>query len=162
MQNKSAFKFVIAAAYLLMMLITPKAYAEDIISAENPDAILNFAKRHGNAWLKKTSGGDPLIIGKIDGHKYDIYFHGCTGTDGTKCKEIEFVSSWRGVKVSMDQINEWNRTKNFGKVYLDEDKEPMIGMMVNLAYGVTEKNLKCTFIWWAILMKAFRYNFIDQ
>ncbi len=55
----------------------------------------------------------------------------------------------------MYRINNWNRTKRFGKAYLDNDGDPILVMTVNLDYGVTRDNLEDDFNWWTIAIKNF-------
>ena len=69
-------------------------YAGDLISAEDPDGILGIARGFGGANLEKDGAGDPLIVGRIDGTKYGVYFFGCS--DGKNCSTIQFSAGWSG------------------------------------------------------------------
>jgi len=133
---------------------------EKIITAENPEEILSIAKGFGSAVLGKDSEGDPKISGRIDGIKYWIYFYGCV--KGKDCDDVQFSTAWSDVKVTMADINEWNRTMKYGMAYLDEDGDPTLELMVNIDYGVTVKNFDDTFDWWAKVMKLFKKDVIDK
>ncbi|MCW8919154.1 MAG: YbjN domain-containing protein [Gammaproteobacteria bacterium] len=145
---------------LSMFLLAPVTHANDIISAENPDAILDIAKGFGSAILKKDSSGDPFITGRIDGTQYGIIFSGCS--DGKECDDILFASAWGGVKVSMNDINAWNRTKKFGRAILDKDEDPRLEMAVNLDYGVTRRNFEDTFNWWTKALSGFKKDVLKK
>jgi hypothetical protein len=151
---------VLVGSLSMALLFVPAAYADNIISAENPDAILNIAKGYGSATLEKDSSNDPFITGRIDGTRYGIFFYGCS--DGKECDDILFAAAWGGVKVSMDDINAWNRDKKFGKAFLDKDGDPRLEMPVNLDYGVTQRNLDDTFYWWAKALAVFKKDVLKE
>jgi len=114
MSGIQAMIFMTAGAWMTAIILTATAtYAAEIISAENPEAILNIAKGFGSAKLEKDPGGDPLITGRIEATKYLIAFYGCE--NGKKCDDIQFNTSWSGKKVSMNDINNWNRKKGLVK-----------------------------------------------
>ena len=160
MLKNNTFELIMTTGLLSAMLIAPAAYAEDIINAENPDAILNIARGFGYATLGKDSQGDPKISGRVEGTRYGIYFYGCS--EGKNCNQIQFATGWGEIKVPMDEINEWNRKRRYGKAYLDKDGDPMVEMMVNINYGVTTKNLEDTFDWWTKVMKDFGENVVKK
>ena len=135
-------------------------YATEIISAENPEAILNIAKGFGSAKLEKDPGGDPLITGRIEGKVYIIVFDGCE--NGKKCDDIHFGAAWSGKKVSLNDINRWNRDKKFGTALLDTDGDPVLRMFVNIDFGVTEKNLEDTFDWWSKALSVFKKDVLKE
>jgi len=146
-------------AVILCVSFISEVYAEEIITARTPDDILNIAKGFGYAKLEKDSQGDPKVSGRIEGTAYGVYFYGCT--NGENCNDVQFAVGWSGVKVSMDRINEWNRTKRYGKAYLDKEGDPILEMVVNLDHGVTVKNFEDTFDWWIKAMKQFKEEVVD-
>ncbi len=152
-------KRFVAAALLSSVLLSSQLSA-GVINATDTHAILNVAKGYGSATLKKDSGGDPFIVGRIEGTKYGILFYGCE--NGTNCDDIQFAASWSGKRVSLEKINEWNRNKRYGKAYLDKDGDPRVEMAVNLDYGVTEENFDDTFDWWTKVMKEFKESVLND
>lgn len=136
------------------------ASAAQTVDAENPDAILNIARGYGAATLEKDNQGDPKITGRIDGSKYGIFFYGCSS--GAKCDDIQFAAAWAGKKVSLEDINKWNRDKRFGRAYLDRDNDPVLEMDVNVDHGVTKANLDDTFDYWVKVMKAFKKEVLGE
>ncbi|MCF6201978.1 MAG: YbjN domain-containing protein [Hydrogenimonas sp.] len=153
MMNGFRFKRTAVAALLTMTMLSAPA-AAGVIKATDTDSILNVAKGYGSATLKKDSSGDPLIVGRIDGTKYGILFYGCE--NGKNCDDIQFAASWSGVKVTLQDINRWNKSKRYGKAYLDDDGDPRLEMPVNLDYGVTDENFDDTFDWWTKVLKEFK------
>jgi len=119
---------------------------------------VEIAKNHGSAELKTDNDGDPMIAGSIDGIKYQVHFYDCAG--GKQCKNIQLYSWWTTrKKTTLEALNEWNRKKRFGKVYLDTDGDMAIIMPVNLDHGVSRKNLDDTFDWWETALKDAREAF---
>lgn len=133
--------------------------AESLVDATDPEKLAQLVRGFGSATLEKDDYGDPLITGRINGSKYGIYFYGCD--DNRDCKDVQFAAAWAGYDVSMAQINEWNRTKRYGKAYLDSDGDPNVELIVNLKYGVSRDNFDDTIDWWMLTMKEFE-QFIDD
>jgi len=129
------------------------AQAESLVDATDPERIVQLMRGFGSSTLETDDYGDPLITGRVEGSKYGIYFYGCE--ENRSCKDIQFSAAWAGYDVSMHQINEWNKTKRYGKAYLDNDGDPAIEMSVNLTYGVSRDNFDDTIDWWTITMKEF-------
>lgn len=160
MKKTIGIKLAVTAGCLSMMAAAPAAYSAEIVTAENPEIILNTAKGYGSAKLKKDSDGDPFIIGRIDGNKYGIFFYGCT--DGKECDDIQFKAIWGAENVTMDDVNGWNAKKKFGTAYIDSDGDVSLKMSVNIDYGVTEENLDDSFNWWNIALKGFRKDVLKR
>lgn len=160
--NKLIKTLCLASGLAAASLATGTAYAanDNIVSATDVHEILNVAKGFGFAELEKDGTGDPAISGMISGTKYVVYFYGCK--HHKRCNDIQIESSWGGTHVTAAQIAHWNRTKRFGKAYLDKDGDPRLQMNVNLHYGVTEKNLQDTFDWWRVTLKMFKADVIHS
>lgn len=142
--------------------LASSSFAGDIISAKDVEAILELAKGYGSARLEKDSGGDPKIVGRVDGTKYGIYFYGCND-NGEDCDDIQFAAGWGGdINVSMEQVNDWNKARRFGKAYLDNEGDPRLEMAVNIDYGVTQRNLDDSFNWWSKVLKRFKKDVLGQ
>ncbi|WPL16683.1 hypothetical protein Thiowin_01652 [Thiorhodovibrio winogradskyi] len=134
-------------------------YADDIIDANQLEAILKIAQGFGHAVLEKDDLGDPMIRGRIDGVKYGIFFYGCT--EGADCKDIQFSTGWSGANLSLEKINEWNQEQRYGKASMDDEGDPRLAFTVNITYGVTAENFEDTVDWWAVAMKNFR-EYIEE
>lgn len=149
-----------AAAAVLTCLSMMPAYAASQLSAEDPEAILQVAKGYGSAELSTDSDGDPHIVGRMSGTKYGIYFYGCE--NGRNCDDIQLRAAWSGPKVSLHQINQWNKDKRYGKAYLDDDNDPTLEISVNLKHGVSRANLDDTFDWFRIAVEGFEKEVLDN
>lgn len=142
--------FVIAA--ILAFRATPVA-AQQLVDATTTESILSVARMYGDASMDTDSFGDPMIVGTINGINYVAYFYGCT--KGQNCSSIQLRATWSIDFVSLEHINEWNRTARFGKAYVEEDGDAALEMEVNLDFGVSRENLEDTFDWWRIGLEEY-------
>jgi len=79
--------------------------------------------------------GDPLVRSNSGGAKFAVYFYECGGK--ARCTSIQFSAGFSGTGLTPDKVADWNRTKRFGRVYLDKDRDPWIEMDVDLERGAT-------------------------
>jgi len=98
--------------------------------------------------------GDPLIRSSLDGEKFQVYFYECSAQK--RCKSIQFYAGWRTQGISQAKIGEWNRTKRFGRAYLDRDAEPCVEMDVDLEHGATTEAVANDFDRWRLVFREFR------
>lgn len=127
----------------------PKA----IVDATNPEVIVELARGFGSANLEVDSEGDPMIVGRINGTLYVIYFYGCE--EGQSCREIQFAAAWADAEMDKDGVNLWNEETRYGKAYIDFEGDPVLEFTVNLFEGVTRANLEDTIDWWKVALTAF-------
>lgn len=149
----------IVAVMTAVQLVPAPARAE-LIGAGDLAKIVALARSYGSAEASTDDNGDPMIEGEVEGILYSVFFYGCTG--GKACREIQFRASWdTGRSRSIEEMNEWNRTRRFGKAYLDDEGEPVIEMLINLHAGVSHENLDDSFDWWRVVVVSFRDEVID-
>jgi len=150
----------VAAATIFTCLAATPAYSAKLVSADDPEAILDIAKGYGSAELTTDAEGDPKIVGRMKGTRYSVMFYGCD--NGKYCDDIQFTASWSGYKVSMNEINTWNKNMRYGKAYLDDDNDPTLEIAVNLNHGVTRTNLDDTFDWWGVALDGFEEDVLKD
>lgn len=109
--------------------------------------------------LTTDKDGDPLIKTTKDGVKFQVYFYECNSKP--RCQSIQFYSGWSVKGISLEKINEWDRTKRFGRAYLDQDIEPCVEMDVDLEHGANTEAIANDLVRWLLVMKTFR-TFIGQ
>ncbi|MEL7312534.1 MAG: YbjN domain-containing protein [Pseudomonadota bacterium] len=146
-------KASLALFALLLSLASPALFADDLIDATDPDAVLNVARGFGSARLSEDGIGDPLISGRIKGEKYKLFFYMCE--DNKNCKDVQFWSGWTGTDVTLQDVNRWNNEKRFGKAYIDDEGDPILTYVINLNGGVSYENLEDSFDWWQTMLSSF-------
>lgn len=145
-----------AATIALLIAAGPhKAFAEgELVYADDPYRLFQILRGFGSAELDTDQDGDPLITGRMEGVQYQVLFYGCT--DNRDCRAVQFRAAWSMPDVTLQALNEWNRTKRFGKAYIDHEGDPVIEMSINLDFGVSEDNFVDTVDWWRIAVTDFR------
>ncbi|MEM8876288.1 MAG: YbjN domain-containing protein, partial [Pseudomonadota bacterium] len=158
-RNRSAQSAQVFAAILagtvLSAVASTSAFAESkLVDARNPDRLLEIARGYGTANLDVAADDTPMIIGRIDGTRYNIFFYDCDG-ENENCKSIQFYAGWTDIDMSLRDMNEWNKTKRWFQAYQDDEGDSVIEMDVNMFGGVSFSNADDTFDWWRIGLKEF-------
>lgn len=71
------------------------------------------------ARIDKDENGNVIVRSSIDDVKFDVYFFHCI--DGA-CREIQFAAGWSNSNATPGQINDWNTTKRYLRVYWKPNK----------------------------------------
>lgn len=111
------------------------------------------------AELGKDKVGDPKIATKVDDVEYYIYFYDCKAG---RCEAIQLVAGFdleRGL--TFEQANKWNAGYRFGRMYLDEEKDPYLNMDINLAKGGSTELIDDNLDMWVAVLAAFG-GFLDE
>ena len=120
-------------AALILGLAAP-AHAQ-MVRAQDPQTLVAALQNAGyRATLGTDRVGDPMITSAVGGTNFEIFFYNCT--DHKACATIQFHSGYDLTNpVTLDRINEWNRTKRFGRAFLDKENDPILEMDVDLDDG---------------------------
>ncbi len=139
-------------AGVLLVASSLPTQAQTLVDGTSVDEIVNLARGYGAASSDTTADGQPMIVGKVSGVEYRVFFHDCTDTG---CPTIRFYSLFAGNKPTLEMINEWNRDKRWGKAYVDADLDAVLEWDVNLAYGVARENLDDSISIWVQILDAY-------
>lgn len=142
-----------AGALFAIALLAAPASAEDLVDGSDPETIVNIASGYGSASLTKDDYGDPMIEGRINGLLYYVLFYGCE--DAKNCTAVQFTATFEHPDLDLAKVNKWNETKRFSAAYLEEDGDATLQYDLNLAYGVSRRNLDDTFDYWRTVMGEF-------
>lgn len=83
----------------------------------------------------KDSSGDPLLKLKLLDVKVQIFFFDCSDNG---CTSMQLHAGFRmDSKPPCSYVNEWNRTKRYGRLYLDSEGDIHIEYDVDFEGGVT-------------------------
>ncbi|MEM7545998.1 MAG: YbjN domain-containing protein [Pseudomonadota bacterium] len=120
----------------------------------------------GSIELDET-GGDTTLEGRVTGKDYSVYFYECDGgefgapaTPTSSCLGFEYRSYFTGYPDDSETINEWNANHHYGAMWRDEDGD--LGLQLNTIVegGITEDNIRMTFVWWQTVLESFD-NFME-
>ena len=152
---------IVAAAAALALSAAP-AHAE-LVNAKNPATIKAILESQGwPATLVTKDGDDPYIESNRNGLKFLVLFMNCE--DNRNCKTLQYYMGFSDAKdVSLDRLNQWNRTKRFARAYRDDEGDPVLEMDVDVDFaGIPRENVGETFNTWASLMDAYREFIYDD
>jgi len=62
----------------------------------------------------------------------------------------------RGTTANLNAVNEWNKTKRFGRAYIDNDGDPCVELDYDLEGGVSDDSIKVWFDTVTAIVKSFR------
>ena len=156
-----AMRGMMLAAMAAATVMLPGAARAQLVSAANPESVAQVLRDRGyRAELTKDSEGDPLIKSGAEGSNFLLLFFNCTG--GKNCATVQFYAGFdRDGSFSLEKLNEWNRTKRFGRAYRDNEGDPVIEMDVDLDDGGMSKALfEDNIEFWTSLVSSFK-QFID-
>lgn len=106
-----------------------------MVRAQNPQSVVEALQNAGYAAKLGTDNvGDPMITSGVAGTTFQVFFYNCT--DHKDCATVQFHSAYDlSTPVDLPRINEWNRTKRFGRAFLDKENDPVLEMDVDLDDG---------------------------
>ena len=106
-----------------------------MVRAQDPAGVARTLEAAGYAAEPGADAvGDPMITSHHNGTTWQLYFYNCT--DNRACATVQFHSGYTVAdRVSLESINEWNRTQRFGRAYLDGEGDPILEMDVDLDDG---------------------------
>jgi hypothetical protein len=106
-----------------------------MVRAQDPGSVVRALQGSGYAARLGTDKvGDPMITSGVSGTNFQIFFYNCT--DHRQCATVQFHSGYDLSKpVSLESLNEWNRSQRFGRAYLDKENDPILEMDVDLDDG---------------------------
>jgi hypothetical protein len=127
------------------------------VTASRPDSLVKALQAAGySAKLEKDGTGDPMIVSAVNGHPFRVVFYGCKANKN--CATITFAAGFdKKTPTDLASINEWNRKNRFGRAYLDDEGDPILGMDVDLDDGGLSTALFTDNLeFWAAVTGAFQ------
>src|SRR3569623_1025485 len=122
-----------AAALSLTMAAAAPAQAQSLVTPD-PIQIQSILQSNGyRAEISKDKSGDPMITSGVGGAKFLVLFYGCT--NHVKCTTIQFYAGFEGTKMTVGDMNEWNKAHRFSRAYIDKDGDPCIEGDLDLDSG---------------------------
>lgn len=133
------------------------AAGAQLVSSQHPGSVVKAMESEGwAATLVAPKDGNPYIESKRDGIKLLVLFMNCND-DRQDCRSLQFYMGFNDAKdTTLDRLNEWNRTKRFGRAYRDEEGDPVMEMDVDTDQGGISPALFGEYLkTWGSLMDQF-------
>ena len=97
--------------------------------------------------------GDPLVRSNSGGAKFGVYFYECKGRQ--RCPSIQFSAGFASTGITPQKVAEWNRSKRFGRVYLDKEDDPWVEMDIDVEHGANTEAVANDLDRWTSVMGEF-------
>ncbi len=122
-------------AFVLALGFAATPAAAEMVRAQEPRSLVRALQAGGYpATLGTDRVGDPMITSTANGMTFQVYFYNCS--NHINCATITFHSGYDLTQgPSLEAINTWNRSKRFGRAYLDRENDPILEMDVDLDDG---------------------------
>lgn len=144
--------WLVMAVWLAPFVRTASAASDtEVIQQVNITQLVEIMKKEGYS----VELDDENILWKIDGSNCLVL----TYDDG---KAIQFYVGFMDVKTSMNDLNEWNKSKRFSRTYLDDDGDPCLELDLDLAGGVTLARMHDFFRTCAVSFKKWHKEIIEE
>lgn len=127
------------------------------IMASNPEQVAAALQTFGyRAELTKDDQGDPKIKSSAGGANFSVYFYGCE--KNVDCTSIQLSAGFDLEKgTTLEVVNDWNANKRFGKVYMDDEKDPYIEMDIEMdGAGIPEDTFRMNMETWDKIVADFQ------
>ena len=126
------------------------------VDPANPQSVVSALQDLGyRAELSADSEGDPQISSAIEGSMFRITFYGCDAN--VNCSAMNFASGFDlSTPLSWEVVNEWNRTKLVGRVYVDEENDPFIDFFIDAQGGLPRDVFESVMSRWGVAVASFK------
>ncbi len=146
--------------FALPLCLPIAAAAQPLLDAKDAFRLAGLIRSEGYPVEVTTDSlGDPMIEGKISGGPFFVFFYDCK--DNANCLTVQFKTAYDMTSpMSMTMVNDFNASKRYVSVHLDDEGDPHLTMDMNIDYGVTEENFVDNFKIWVSVQDDFE-KFID-
>lgn len=129
------------AAAIFLPVQTAEAQGFDR-KAVTGDMVASWLQEKGyRAELTEDGVGDPLILTTMSGVTVRIFFYNCDTSK--RCEDLQFLAGFDLTDgLSNASVSEWNQTKRFGAVYLDDENDPYLKIDLQVGPGGTPDLVK--------------------
>jgi hypothetical protein len=101
-------------AFAVLSVVPVKAF-ELPARGVSREQMVEIMKDHGlPASIEKDSNNNVIVRSKTGDINFDVYFFHCVDDS---CREIQFAAGWTSSDATPGQINDWNTTKRYLRVY---------------------------------------------
>jgi hypothetical protein len=113
------------AGLALALTTASAAHAADFDARRAADITTLITSHGASGGLKKGDDGKAYFDGQVGNVFFDAHFQTCDDAR-TYCKTVLLAGTWDSKKITVDQINRWNRWTLYCPAYLETDGTPVI------------------------------------
>lgn len=139
---------------LASLISVPVAVAADPTGVAVADIVAAMQDYGVRAKLGEDDLGDPQIDSALAGANFQVRFYDC---EKARCASLQFLSGFDlEEEMSLEDVNDWNRTMRYGSVYLDDEGDPYLQMDVDVTRGISKEQFAEWVAVWEELLGRFR------
>ena len=145
---------IYAAVLLGGMAGMAPANAENVTA--DVDRITAILQSEGYQAKRAGETAAPRIETAMSGYSATVVFYGCDDK-GQACKSVQFYAGFNPkTSPTLQAMNDYAKDNRFGRIYLDEDNDPVIEMDVDLeAGGMSEELFIDNLAYWTTILDRF-------
>ena len=136
-----SIRWLAAVAFAVVLTAPASAQIRERITATQ---LITLLKEKG---LDGTANEKGNVIVQMTGSKVVFFIQGQT---------MQAYFGLSGTGATLTKVNEWNKTKRFGRAYIDSDGDPCIELDYDLEGGVSDDSIKVWFDTVKLIVKSFR------
>lgn len=160
--NRGSALWSAALLFTALTITTPaSAKAQPLITFDNDDQIEDLLDAVGSV-TRETDSEDILMFrGRVDGHKYALYFYGCENLK--HCESASFSAFFDKdlFDLDLEAVNAFNSEHRFGTASIDEDGDLELEYSFTLLGGLTPAAFEDTIDWWRAVLDSGTEFFED-
>jgi len=131
----------LALALSFTAAIAGAAHAAPGFDARRNADVSALITSHGaSGALKKSDDGKTYFAGQVGNIFFDAHFQSCD-TPRTLCKTMLLSGLWDSKKITIDQINRWNRWTLYCPAYIDGDGSPNLWYSIAVSANTAQADL---------------------
>jgi hypothetical protein len=148
-------RIMLLAAGFLAFTASSQASAENVTA--DPQIVARAMRDAGyKATIEKSDDGNSFIQSSTSGYPFRVFFFGCDN-DTPGCDTIQLYAGFlTDTSPSLKEMNSYTRDYRWGRVYIDNEDDPVIEMDIDLEDGGMPVALfKDNLEYWDFIMPKF-------
>jgi hypothetical protein len=105
----------------------------------------------GTARIERDSNGERYIAATVNNINFAVDVYNCE----PDCADLSFTASFEMDGLTIDQMNEWNSSRRFGKAYIRDDGDAVIQIAINTRHGISLETFRDDLVWWETVIEDY-------
>jgi len=128
-------------ALALAATLAGAAHAAPAFDARRAADVAALITAHGaSGGLKKSDDGTTYFDGQAGSILFNAHFQACD-KPRTLCKTLLLNGAWDSKKITVDQVNRWNRWTLFCPAFIDGDGSPSLWYAIAVSANTAQADL---------------------
>ncbi len=115
------------------------------------DELCPIVAEIGTARFESDNNGDRYIAATVNDINFAVDVYNCE----PDCADLSFTASFEMDGLTIDQMNEWNSSRRFGKAYIRDDGDAVIQFAINTRHGISLETFRDDLVWWESVLDDY-------